>query len=506
MDLTPELAKYAREIAEYARECGLDFYDTVFELLDYDELNQVASYGGFPTRYPHWRFGMEYEQLSKSYSYGLSKIYELVINNDPCYAYLMKSNPIVDQKLVMAHVYGHCDFFKNNIWFSKTNRKMMDESANHATRIRRYIDRIGHETVEQFIDICLSLDNLIDYHAPFIKRHHDGDESYAEEIDESRIVVPKLRSKDYMDSYINPKEYLEAQRKMIEEQQRQNKGKFPKEPIKDVLGFVLKYAPLDRWQKDVLAIIREEAYYFAPQGQTKIMNEGWASYWHSKMMTEKILNDSEVIDYADHHSGTLGTSPGVLNPYKLGIELFRDIEVRWNKGRFGPEYNNCDNMVEKRNWDKKTNLGRKKIFEVRRVHNDVTFIDTFLTADFCREHGMFAYAYNYKTGQYEISDRDFQIIKKKLLFSLTNFGQPIIYVQDANYQNRAELLLLHQHEGVDLRLDWAKVSLENLFKLWKRPVNIQTVYEGRAKVFSYDGKSHTETDLNASDLSADKKE
>src|SRR6185436_9227112 len=145
-------------ILEAARGFGLDPLRTVFELVAHDELNEVAAFGGFPTRFPHWRFGMEYEQLSKGYSYGLSKIYELVINNDPCYAYLMKSNLVTDQKLVMAHVFGHCDFFKNNTWFSRTNRKMMDEMANHGTRIRRYAERYGHENVETFVDACLSID------------------------------------------------------------------------------------------------------------------------------------------------------------------------------------------------------------------------------------------------------------------------------------------------------------------------------------------------------------
>jgi len=139
--LPADLADIQRRIEGYARDYKLDFYPTFFELVDADQLNAVAAYGGFPTRYPHWRFGMEYEQLSKGYTYGLQKIYELVINNNPCYAYLMRSNGQVDQKLVMAHVYGHCDFFKNNYWFSQTDRKMMDEMANHGNRIRRYMDR-----------------------------------------------------------------------------------------------------------------------------------------------------------------------------------------------------------------------------------------------------------------------------------------------------------------------------------------------------------------------------
>ncbi len=148
-----------------AEDYGLDCFEVVYELITYDQMNQFASYGGFPVRYPHWRFGMEYEQLSKSYEYGLSKIYEMVINTDPCYAYLMEGNMLVDQKLVMAHVYGHCDFFKNNFWFSKTNRKMMDAMANHATRIQRYMDRYGVEPVESFIGLGIVLVGGLTYFA-----------------------------------------------------------------------------------------------------------------------------------------------------------------------------------------------------------------------------------------------------------------------------------------------------------------------------------------------------
>src|SRR5437764_7753884 len=168
--LTPEMIDIQRQMEDHARSYGLDFFNTIFEVVDHDQLNEVAAYGGFPTRYPHWRFGMEYEQLSKGYVYGLQKIYELVINNNPCYAYLMRSNGITDQKLVMAHVYAHCDFFKNNLWFSKTDRKMMDGMANHATRMRKHIERVGLDKVERFLDLCLSIEHLIDAHSVFLRR------------------------------------------------------------------------------------------------------------------------------------------------------------------------------------------------------------------------------------------------------------------------------------------------------------------------------------------------
>ena len=163
------------------------------------------------------------------------------------------------------------------------------------------------------------------------------------------------------------------------------------------------------------------------------MNEGWASYWHSTIMTTKTLDPSELVDYADHHSGTMATQPGRLNPYKLGIELFRDIEERWNKGQFGPEYDQCEDHEEKRRWDKGLGLGRAKIFEVRKIHNDVTFVDTFLTPEFCRRHNMFSYKHNDQHETYEIESREFKKIKDRLLFGLTNFGQPIIRVKDGNH-------------------------------------------------------------------------
>jgi stage V sporulation protein R len=485
--LPPRLADLKEEIRGYAREFGLDFYEVVFELLTYDEVNMVAAYGGYPNRYPHWRFGMQYEQLAKGYEYGLSKIYEMVINNDPTYAYLLESNPEVDQKLVMAHVYGHGDFFKNNFAFAHTNRKMMDEMANHATRVRRWIDKLGIEPIEDFIDRCLSLENLIDYHAPYIRRG----EPVTGQTDAEQVVRGLKTDREYMKDFINPREYIEGLRKRLEDDKARSK-RFPERPERDVLGFLLEYAPLEPWEQDVLAIIREEAYYFAPQGMTKIMNEGWASYWHSTIMTTRALRDSEVIDYADHHSGTVAMAPGSLNPYKIGIELYRDIEDRWNKGRFGKEWEECDSLKERQAWDKQLGLGRQKIFEVRRHYTDVTFIDEFLTPEFCMDHKLFVYGFNDKHQAWEILSRDFKAIKNKLLHQLTNFGQPIIEVLDANYENRSELQLVHKYDGVDLKLTDARETMKSLHSLWRRPVNLYTKLEGKGLILRFDGKEHTE--------------
>jgi len=490
-NLTLELEAERKRICQIAKDCGLDCFETVFELINYDQISQIASYGGFPVRYPHWKFGMEYEQLSKSYEYGLSKIYEMVINTDPCYAYLMEGNSMMDQKLVMAHVYGHCDFFKNNVWFSKTNRKMMDQMANHATRIKRYIDLYGYEEVEIFIDTCLSLENLIDRHSIL-----NGPQKVIEELakpakDDFLFKVEK----SYMRNYINPPSYV-ADQKQKQDEKNSNKTIFPSAPVRDVLSFLIHYAPLKDWQQDILTIVRDESYYFAPQGMTKTLNEGWASYWHSHMMTRFILNDSEIIDFADHHAGTMFMQMGGYNPYKVGIELFRDIEERWNKGRFGRQWDECDDVRERKNWNKNTNLGRDKIFEIRKIYNDVTFIDEFFTEDFCVRNKMFVYKMNKETGRFEVDTRDFKAIKAQLLFQMTNFGQPIIKIENANFENRGELLLQHTHEGLDLQPNYMDATMKNLFKLWKRPVNLVIIMDNEPQLFRFDGKDYIKYSLS----------
>ncbi len=494
-------------IEAVARDYGLDFFPTAFEMASYDQMNELAALGGFPTRYPHWRFGMEYERLSKSSEYGLSHIYEMVINNNPAYAYLLEGNSLTDQRLVMAHVYGHVDFFKNNFCFRTTDedtlgnridptprgpeyrpsRRWIDRFANHAARISRHSARLGVDKVESFIDHCLSLENLIDPWHPYRGRTTlpDPDE------EEQPIEVPRLAAKDYMDKFINPEDYLAAKRKSMEAEREQKKG-FPAEPLRDVLAFLLEHAPLERWEREVLSVVRAEAFYFVPQQQTKIMNEGWASYWHSRMMTEKVLTTPEIVDYADRNASVLATSPGQLNPYKLGVELYRHIEDRWNRGQFGREWDECKNYDERRHWDMKLGGGRDKIFQVRSLYNDVTFIDEFLTPEFAEEHKLYTFGYAAKSEQWEIASRKFSEVKEKLLFQLTNAGNPIIRVVDANFGNRGELLLKHEHQGLELQKDYAQAALEALVRCWKRPCAVASIVDKKAVLLRYDGSAHSE--------------
>jgi stage V sporulation protein R len=214
-------------------------------------------------------------------------------------------------------------------------------------------------------------------------------------------------------------------------------------------------------------------------------------------MTEKALEPAELVDYADHHAGTLATAPGQLNPYRLGVALWRDIEERYDKGRFGKAYEECDSLAERQRWDTGHGRGREKIFEVRRHYNDVTFLDEFLTADFCAAQRLFSFGYSRSRGRWEVQAREFAKVKERLLSLVTNCGQPVVTVEDGNHDNRGELLLHHHHEGADLRQDWARDTLENLAAVWRRPVCLRTRVEDRPVLMRHDGKEHSARRLDA---------
>jgi stage V sporulation protein R len=210
------------------------------------------------------------------------------------------------------------------------------------------------------------------------------------------------------------------------------------------------------------------------------------------MMTELApLHASEIVDYCDHYAGVVANHPGQLNPYSLGVSLLRHVENRWNRGQFGLDYLNVEDYQQRAKWDTKVGLGQQKIFEIRKYHNDITFLEEYFDEDFCHESKMFLYDQDERTGKYVIANRQFKDIKNYLLKQLTNLGNPRIMVVDGNYHNRGELLLEHQHEGVDLQHEHTIEVLRNLWRVWKRPVFIKTVIDNIAKCVGFDGHNHS---------------
>ncbi len=448
--LPSDLRRQARITEAAARSVGLDFFEVVFEMLDAADVNAVAAYGGFPVRYPSWRFGMDYERLQKGYDYGLSKIYELVINNDPTYAYLVRSNSMMEQKLVMAHVMGHADFFKHNVWFGPTQRSMVEQMGYHAERIRGFVDQHGQDKVERFLDVALGLDGLIDPYLP-LRESRRADNQRQQARSRAERARETFERKWGDDSQVPPIGPHPSPSQLT----TRGAGSLP---TFDILGFLVEHAALEDWQTEILRIVRAEAYYFSPQRLTKIMNEGWASYWHSHLLTHGLLDASEIVDFADCHAGATAVAPGQLNPYKLGIELFRHAKARGDD-----------------------------IFQLRRIHNDVSFIDHVVDEEFAENNQLFVYRRNGRTGKNVVVDRDWVAIKEQLLRELSWGGTPRIQLAEADADGEGGLLLVHQHEGRDLKLDEAGEQLKTLAKVWGGAVHLLTLEEGTGRRISTDG-------------------
>ncbi len=472
-----ELDKWVEIIIEKGKEYGLDFFPIHFEVVPDHIIYEMGSYG-LPARFSHWTFGRDYHIQKTMYEYGLSKIYEIVFNTDPCQAFLLESNSMLAHKFVAAHVLGHDDFFKNNTYFEHTDRKMIEKARLHANRIRKYEEEHGVEKVENLLDAALT----IEYH--FDTGLTTGFRKKT--ISEERRLVQNRTSTEYDDLWdIKTPPISSAS---------PNK-KIPVESEYDLLGFIHDYAPeLENWERDILNMIREEMIYFIPQMRTKIINEGWASFWHERILTNIDLTPEEHLEFRRMHASVL--SPGSkmsINPYYVGYNIFRDIERRWN-GQTNSDYDETDWRGEK--LTRPDNEGLKKIFEVRQEDSDVSFLRKYLTDSLV--HRLDMYVYEKKEVDDEqlwvVQDTNWRKVRDTLLTSMTNFGIPIITVEDGDYKKKGELLLKHAHEGKDIDEESTRNVLIYIYYLWKRPVCLQTRQEDKLILIRYDGMKYTKED------------
>ncbi|MCA1596319.1 MAG: SpoVR family protein [Chloroflexi bacterium] len=459
-----QLEKAYEQIWDIAQRLGLDPYPTHFEVVPSQIMYEFGSYG-LPGRFSHWTHGKAYHQMKTMYDYGLSKIYELVINTDPCQAFLMENNEVLQNTMVMAHVLGHCDFFKNNRWFRNTNRQMTEAAGINAERIRSYEFKHGALEVEQFLDSVLSIQEHVDPNLDL--RLTSGDE---------RDTRAEKRVTAYDDLWRSEEE---------PEAPPPNRRAFPEQPEKDLLWFLATHSPqLEDWQRDVVFIVRSEMLYFVPQMQTKIMNEGWASYWHLRIMREMELSTGDYIEFSHLHSGVLSPSPRRINPYYVGLKIFEDIERRWDS----------PSEEERDEFKREPGHGREKIFEVREIESDVSFLRNYLTRQLVEDLDL--YVYENRDDEVVIVEKDWRKVRDTLVSTMTNFGHPYITVQDGDYRGNRELLLKHHFENRELDLDYAEKTLGNIHQLWGRRVHLETARPNGARILlSFDGEDNTTTVL-----------
>ncbi|WP_420977196.1 stage V sporulation protein SpoVR [Bacillus vallismortis] len=454
-----ELQRAIEEITEIAKGFGLDFYPMRYEICPAEIIYTFGAYG-MPTRFSHWSFGKQFHKMKLHYDLGLSKIYELVINSDPCYAFLLDSNSLIQNKLIVAHVLAHCDFFKNNCRFQNTKRDMVESMAATAERIKHYEQVHGIKEVEAFLDAILSIQEHID----------------------PSLVRPKLLwsvddEEDEMEEAATPYDDLWfLDEKKQKKQMKKSKKPFPPRPEKDILLFIEEHSrELEPWQRDILTMMREEMLYFWPQLETKIMNEGWASYWHQRIIRELDLTSDEAIEFAKLNAGVVQPSKTGINPYYLGLKIFEDIEERYN--------NPTDEMKK---MGVQSDSGREKMFEVREIESDISFIRNYLTKELVMREDL--YLFQKQGRDYKIVDKAWRSVRDQLVSMRVNGGFPYLTVNDGDYMKNNELYIKHWYEGIELDLKYVEKVLPYLFQLWGRSVHIESVLEDKEVMFSYDGK------------------
>lgn len=451
MQDTKALESAIDEIWELAKGFGLNPFPIHFEIVPAEIMYEFGAYG-LPGHFTHWTHGKAYHKMKTMYDYGLSKIYELVINTDPCYAYLLETNSLLANKMIIAHVIAHCDFFRNNIYFSKTNRKMVETATAHADRIRQHEFEHGLDDVERVLDAALSIQFHTDPGILYPRRPQEIPEhlGHATPFDDlfnlgqTILDTPTRRAPAYT-------------------------------PDPDLLRFIIEHAPdLLDWEKDVLEIVRNETAYFMPQMRTKVTNEGWATIWHRKIMQSLDLSASEVMEFAELHSGVLAPQVTSINPYYVGSKILEDIQER---------------------------CGDEKLFEVRELENDASMLRTYLTKKLVKDLDLYLFAKD--GGFYVVSDtvEEWENVRDRLADVHSTFDMPIIKAVDGDFISKQCLLLEHEpsyerdakeplegtpvgaeHPLVPRELDpvYAEKTTTAIARLWKRSVFLKTVRDGKS--------------------------
>ncbi len=458
-----DLEGWDEKIRVKVQEFGLSCFDQEFEVCDHNQMLGYMAYSGMPSHYPHWSYGKSFEKLKTMYDYGVSGLpYEMVINSDPSIAYLMTDNSFCLQILTIAHVYGHNDFFKNNFTFKSTQAEhTISRFKVHADRVRSYLEdpSIGVEKVEWMLDAAHGLSLQC-------RRNLAIKKLTLREQRERMIEAARPAADPFAD--LHQQEDVEAP----------NLNKLPASPEEDLLLFIRDHNnKLNDWERDLLTIVHETAQYFIPQMETKIMNEGWASYWHREIMNSLDLPQDLYLEFLVRHNQVVRPFPKGLNPYYLGLKVWDDIKRRHDDPT--PE------EIEK--YGRPTKTGAQALFEAREVDRDASFLRRFLTEELMREMDMFEYE---PRGEdlviSQVSDKEgWRGIKETLIKNVGMGGVPVMKIEDADYNQNRSLYVKHHHEGRDLQLEYAEKAISYLHRLWGHEVVLETVVNSKRALLSY---------------------
>lgn len=478
---TPQLLEsYDKEIQRIAKSFDLDTYPNQIEIINAEQMLDAYSSVGMPLGYSHWSFGKQLLNVEKSYKRGyMGLAYELVINSNPCIAYLMEENTLAMQALVIAHAcYGHNSFFKGNYLFKTWTSP--DSIIDYLVFAKKFIaeceEQHGIDLVEETLDSCHSLMN----HG--VDRYKRPNKISLQE-EKSR----QSKRAEYLQSLVN-----ELWRTLPT---TKNKGaigddkRFPEEPQENILYFIEKHAPLlEPWQREIVRIVRKLAQYFYPQRQTKVMNEGWATFWHYTIMNqlfeERLVNENFMMEFLHNHTNVIYQPPfesqfyNGINPYTLGFTIYCDIRRL------------CENPTdEDRKWFPDI-VGSNWIETVdfaMRNFKDESFIAQFLSPKVIRDLKLFCILDDDKREDLEVegihNEEGYQKIRQTLseCYNLGN-QEPDIQVYNVDKRGDRSLTLRYTQRNRRPLAETAPEVLKHLYKLWGFPVRLESIAE--------DGQTH----------------
>jgi stage V sporulation protein R len=473
-DWTFELLQdYDREIARLAKSFQLDTFPNQIEVITAEQMMDSYASVGMPIGYNHWSFGKHFVGVENSYERGeMGLAYELVINSNPCISFLMEENTIAMQALVIAHAcYGHNSFFKNNYLFKMWTSP--DSIIDYLVFAKNYIseceERHGIDSVESILDACHALMNYgVD------RYKHPAPLSIQEE---------KIRQQNreiYLQTQVNDLWRTIPQGKS--KSKRKEAKRFPEEPQENILYFIEKHAPLlEPWQREIIRIVRKVAQYFYPQGQTKVMNEGWACFWHYTLIhglyDEGLVTDDFMIEILQNHTNVIMQPPynspyfSGINPYTLGYHMMQDIK-RICEAPTDEDRKWFPHLVDT-NW-------QTTLDDAMRNYKDESFIAQFLSPNLIRQLKLFHIVDDDVHPEIVVNaihdETGYQSIREALSRQHNlSYNEPDIQVYSVDLQGDRTLTLHYTQQN---RVPLAKTTdevMKHLHTLWQFPVQLKTL-------------------------------
>ncbi len=497
-----ELKQIVEECKRVARDNGLQFRDETLEFITTNEdMIKLSPKGMIPTLYDYWVNDIFVLQDKGKYELYPHNPYETVINTRPPISFYNDNNPDWLNVMIFYHVIAHIDFFQNNVFFRKT---WLDDFLGRARAHAQVIEELRHENgrwVDYVIEFARAIDNIVDFYGqlnadpPKVSASSDQGridfffDEYLQKVQkvstfkfiEELEVLNDLNRKHGADTartlfliYVN-KKYVDFSVKY------EKRPKAAKAPATDVMMYISEFSDKlnkdeNEWMKRVIQIVRETSLYFQPQIRTKILNEGWASYWHEKLFMMDPRMRTHEIEFSKINAGVVSMPRVGSNPYAIGLRLFKYLEAKADRGMISFDYEKLLDVQRRTKFDHQTGKGLEFIHNVRAFHSDFTALNAYIDQDFVNEFKLFVTGRraNRQKGvwEYYIKSRRAEDFKKQMIDDL--YHPPSITIDDVHTRETGHLHLIHHFEGKELVREYIHNTMLGIEFLWGKKVVLET--------------------------------